>query len=92
MEKGQLTVKGRRENSKIGAKRKQEYQKEKKLIGPKFNPNSIISLSISEDRSSESASHILQAMYPLYNLAYTREINYLTYFSPLKGTTLEEVL
>ena len=57
--KGLLTDKGRRESSRIGAKRKQEYQKEKQLIGVKFNPHAIISLSLSEDRSYESANHIL---------------------------------
>jgi len=31
-------------------------------------------------------------MHPLFDLSFTREINYITYFSPLKGTSFEEVL
>ena len=90
VKKGQLTAIGREEASKLGAKRRIQYTKDKKLLPFKYNESAILSLTTHKPtRCKESGQKIIQAMYPLTDLAPKREVTYLTLASPLKGTSFE---
>jgi len=58
----------------------------------KWNVNAILSLASPSQRSRESAERLIGGMYPLFSTDNTRFVNYLTVFTPLRGTSFEYML
>ena len=87
-----LTHNGRIQGSKLGAKRYGELRHLKEFVAVKYNPNAFLSLTLDKPVNSEMAKHYIQAMYPLDKMKSWREQNYITKFTPIKGTAFENMV
>ena len=68
------------------------YFRTEKLLPFKFNPNSVLSLSLSKPANAETGYQLVQGMYQLTKMQPTREQNFITKFSPLKETAFENIV
>ena len=58
----------------------------------KYNPNSILSLSNKRSYTTQTGEALIRALYPLQKLEPTREISYVTMFTPIKDTAFQNMI
>lgn len=90
---GYVTAKGMAEHYRIGYHRRSEYVDNKHFLSEHYNQDEFLSLATFVQRCSTSGLYYLRGLYPLENVHFTSDTNYLNdKHSPIKNTNFEDLL